>query len=109
CAETQGRWRDALATSDEIIKIGSPAEARDARGREYMALLLGDGTFRECRSLVQRESELYGRSDFQTWVELTTDAMVAAADQSPDAGRAVAAAVARGEELYVAGKLREST
>jgi class 3 adenylate cyclase len=109
CAVIRGLWRDALANSDEIIRIGSPAEARVARGREYMATLLGDGTFRECRDLARQEGERFGRSDFHGWVELVTDALVAAADASPDADRAVAAADARGEELYAAGKVSEPT
>jgi hypothetical protein len=109
CSEMLGLWRDALAECAEIIRIGSPADARDARGGEFRALYRGEGTFRECRDLIQRELEVYGRSDFLGWIELTVEALVAAADRSPAADGAVAAAVARGEELYAAGKLRAPT
>jgi class 3 adenylate cyclase len=109
CSTMLGLWRDAMASSNEIIRIGTPADARAARGGEYVALLWGDGTFRDCLAFLRRDFELHGRSDGQAWVELATEAMVAAADGSPDTDRAVAAAVARGEDLYAAGKISEPT
>ncbi len=47
CSAMLGLWRDAAAISNEIIRIGSPAEAQDARALQHAAVLLGDGTIRE--------------------------------------------------------------
>jgi hypothetical protein len=109
CSETLGLWLDARASSEEIIRIGSPADARGARSGEYSVLLWGEGTFRECREFLRGDFELYGHSDTQGWIELATDSLVAAADRSPEADSVIAAAVARGEELYAAGKVSGPT
>jgi class 3 adenylate cyclase len=109
CSAALGRWRDARISSDEIIRIGSPAEARDARRGKYTALLFGDGTFREYRDLAARYGDLYGRSDRSRWSELIADAFVASADGRPDSAEALARAVALGEELHAAGKVSEPT
>jgi class 3 adenylate cyclase len=109
CSQTLGLWRDARSTSEEIIRVGSPTDAREASGWELVALLFGEGTFRQCRELFRREVERYGWSDLRGWQELVTEARIAAADGSPDAGSAIAAAVARGEELHAAGKVHDAT
>jgi class 3 adenylate cyclase len=109
CSAMLGLWRDAAATSTEIIRIGSPAQAREARMTQSDAFLLGDGTIRESRDLIRSESEASGHSDRQGWSDLVADALVAAADLAPDLHQAIGAAVARGEELYAAGKLTDPT
>jgi class 3 adenylate cyclase len=109
CSAMLGLWHDANATSDEIIQLGSPADARDARRGEYLALMFGEGTFRECQQVLRRDFERYGRSERQGWSDLIFEALVAAADRSPAADAAIAAAVARGTELYAAGRVSEET
>jgi class 3 adenylate cyclase len=109
CSATLGLWRDAQEYTDEIVETGSPADASDARGSVYLALLFGDGTLRECREFLRRDLDCYGRSEGQARSELVCDALLAAADRSPDSERTLAAAVARGEELYAEGKVTETT
>ena len=74
---------------------------------QWAAHLWGDGTIRESRDVVRREAEISGHSDRRDWLELTADALVAVAERAPDMHEALEAAVARGEELYTAGKLTE--
>jgi len=109
CLAAQGLWRDADVVTGEIIRIGSAADARDARSGEYLALLFGEGTFRECQQILSREFELHGASEAQGWSELVLVALIAAADHSPATGEAIAAASARGEELRAAGRVSEDT
>jgi len=109
CSGMLGLWRDAAATSTEIIQIGSPAEARGARWTQWAACLWGDGTVRGARELIYKEAELSGHSDLQGRTELTADALVAAAELSPDVRTALRSAVTRGDELYAAGKLTHRT
>jgi class 3 adenylate cyclase len=108
-SEMLGLWSDAAAVSDEVIQIGSTADAREVRDTRFRALFLGAGTFRECLDLKRREAEAFGASDFQGWVEMMIGALVEAADRSSDAARAISTAVARGEELFSAGKVSEPT
>jgi hypothetical protein len=109
CSRTLGLWRDAAATSTEIIQIGSTAAAREARLMQYRASLVGDGTIRDSRELVAGLAEFSGESDRQRWLELTADALVAVADRSPEGRALLESAAARGQELYAAGKVTDST
>ena len=107
CSAMLGLWRDAAAISDEIIRIGSPAQAQDARALQHAAVLLGEGTVSEHRDVVQQECEISGYSDRWGLAAMYADALLAAAECSPDMHEALRAAVARGDELYEAGKLTE--
>jgi hypothetical protein len=109
CCQMLGLWKDTAAISAEIIRIGSLAEAREARWTQWSALYYGDGSFRECRDLVRTEVEISGHSDRQGWAELIADALVAAAEQAPDMHETLAAAVTRGETLHAAGKITTPT
>jgi class 3 adenylate cyclase len=110
CSAMLCLWRDAAATSTEIIRIGgSPAHARDARWMRQAALLFGEGTIHETRDLVRSEAEISGHSDRQAWYELCVEALAAAADRAPDMHNSLGEAVAQGEELYAAGRLTERT
>ncbi len=109
CSAMLGLWRDAAATSTETIRIGSPAQALKARSMQSAAVLFGDGTVRAFRDLIRSESGAGGHSEYQGWYELIADALVAAADRAPDMHKAIGAAVARGEELFAAGKITDPT
>jgi hypothetical protein len=109
CSEVLGLWRDAASTSAEIIRIGSPAQAQRARNTQISAAIYGDGTIRAIRDLIYREADLSGRSDRQGLWELVADALLAAAERSPDVHTVLGLAVARGDELYAAGRLTERT
>ena len=107
CSAILGLWRDAAAISNEIIRIGSPAQAQDARALQHAAVLLGEGTVSEHRAVVHHECEISGHSDRWGLAAMYADALLAAAECSPDMHEALRAAVARGDELYEAGKLAE--
>ncbi|MBA2768643.1 MAG: AAA family ATPase, partial [Sporichthyaceae bacterium] len=107
CSATLGLWRDAAATNTEIIRIGSPAQAGEARWMQAAAFLWGDGTVRESRDLIRSVAEMTGHSDRQGFSDMVADALLAAADRAPDLHKTLGLAVARGEELYAAGKLTE--
>ena len=109
CSGMLGLCRDAAATSAEIIRIGSPAQARNARFWQWAACLWGDGTVRETRDLIRGEAEINGHSDRQGWSDLIADALLAAADRAPEVHKTLGEAVSRGEELYAAGKLTDPT
>jgi class 3 adenylate cyclase len=109
CSAMLGLWRDAAAISNEIIRIGSPGQAQDARALQHAAILLGEGTVSEHRDVVHHEYEISGYSDRWGLAAMYADALLAAAECSPDMHEALRAAVARGDELYEAGKLAEQT
>jgi class 3 adenylate cyclase/tetratricopeptide (TPR) repeat protein len=109
CSAMLARWQDAATQSDEVIRIGSPADARFARALHVVALTLGDAPLRRVRERILTENALEGLAVRQQAVNTVWDALVAAADCSPDAAEMIAAASARGEELYAAGVVLEPT
>jgi class 3 adenylate cyclase len=109
CSAQLARWEEAAAVSEEIIRIGSAADVRFARALHVVALTLGDGTLGEVRELIRAEHASEGHAPHQQQVSTLWDALVAAADCAPEAAGRIAAASARGEELYAAGVVREPT
>jgi class 3 adenylate cyclase/tetratricopeptide (TPR) repeat protein len=109
CSMVLALWGDAAAHSDEVIRIGSPADARSARSLHLVALTLGDGTLRDVRELIRHEATIDGNTPTVQLLGLLWDAIVAAGDGSPDAGELIAATEVRHEELYAAGTIGEPT
>jgi hypothetical protein len=95
-------WGDAEANTDEIIRIGPPADARNARAIHLVALTLGDGTLREARERVNREATIDGATAAQQPLSLLWDGLVAAARCSPEAREIIAEAAALCDDLYAA-------
>jgi tetratricopeptide (TPR) repeat protein len=102
-------WKDAEAVSDEVIAIGSPADARNAGALHLLALGLGDGTLSDARDGVRDEETLDGPTPQHQLDSLLWDALVAAADCSPNAAEIVAATAVRGQDLYAAGVITDPT
>jgi class 3 adenylate cyclase len=109
CSGHLALWQDAAARSDEIIRIGSPADARHARALHVVALTLGDGRLRDVRGRIRDEAALDGFTPQQQELDLVWHALVATADCSPEATEILAAAAALGEQLYAAGAIRAPT
>jgi class 3 adenylate cyclase len=109
CSAVRGLWRDADAVSEEILSIGSQADAREAQGLHLAALLLGDGSLREWREEVRQQSAIAGQPEVQRLYAQLADAVVAAADCSDEAEGIIATTAARGDELHAAGALNEPT
>jgi class 3 adenylate cyclase len=103
----RGLWQDAADIHRELARIGSAADAREARAWRSQALLLGDGTLREYRDLQVREAEVGWHSDLQDFRAQLADALVAAAERSAGAATSLAAAATRVEELAAAGAVAE--
>ncbi|MDQ1636395.1 MAG: hypothetical protein QOJ32_3204, partial [Frankiaceae bacterium] len=102
CSTVLALWGDAEANSDEIIRIGPPADARNARAIHLVALTLGDGTLREARERVSREATIDGATAAQQPLSLLWDGLVAAARCSPEAREIIAEAAALCDDLYAA-------
>jgi class 3 adenylate cyclase/tetratricopeptide (TPR) repeat protein len=109
CAAELALWLDAERISEEIVRIGSPADARNARVLHLVALALGDGTFHEWRDLLLQEGARYGPTQTTDLNGLLADAIVAAADGSREATELIAMAAAKIEERYAAGAITTST
>ncbi len=109
CSTVLALWEDAAAHSDEVVRIGSPADARTARALHLVAMTLGDGTLRDVRDLLRQEATIDGNTSTVQLLMLLWDALVAAADGSPDAEELIVATEARHEELYTAGAIGEPT
>jgi hypothetical protein len=74
-----------------------------------VALTLGDATLREVQERIRAEEALEGPAQRHEQIGTLWDALVAAADCSPEAVEKIAAAVTRGEELYAAGVVFQPT
>jgi predicted ATPase/class 3 adenylate cyclase len=109
CSTQRALWGVAAAQSEEVIRIGSPADARGARALHLVAVTLGDGTLREVRDLVRDEAIIEGPTQTIQVLDLLWDAIVMAAANSPDAGEIIAKTAARAEELHTAGVLSDPT
>jgi hypothetical protein len=107
CTMVLALWADAAALSDEVIRIGSPADARSARSLHLVAMTLGDGTLGDVRDLIRQEVTIEGSTPTVQLLILLWDALVAAADGSPDAEELIVATEARHQELYAAGAIGE--
>ncbi len=109
CAAMLGLWQDGAAYCDGVIRIGSPAQVREALEMQSSHLYYGSGSLRAYRDVVVTGDRLRGRSELRDVVAMVLDATVLAADGSPDAGRALRAAEVRAAELYAAGGLTAPT
>ncbi|MDX6358263.1 MAG: hypothetical protein QOH37_1317 [Nocardioidaceae bacterium] len=109
CSALRALWGDAATHSEEVIRIGSPADVRYAQGLHVVALSLGDAPLREVRERIRAENALEGPATRHQPIDMLWDALVATADCSPEAADIIAAASARGEELYAAGVVLEPT
>jgi class 3 adenylate cyclase len=109
CSAVRALWRDAEAISEEILEIGSPADAREAESLHMVALLLGDASLREWREEVRRQSSIAGQPQRQRLFTQLADAVVAAAECSAAVEQGIAATAARGDELHGEGALNEPT
>jgi class 3 adenylate cyclase/tetratricopeptide (TPR) repeat protein len=109
CSAELALWRDAEAISEEVVRIGSPADARNARALHLVALALGDGTFHEWRDLLLQEDARYGHTQTSDLNGLLADAIVAGADGSPETTDLIAVAAALIEERYAAGAITTAT
>jgi class 3 adenylate cyclase len=96
---------EAWESCEEIIRIGSAADVREAWMTRGAVLIYGDATLREARDAVRHQATIVGNTEVQGLRSLIADALVAAADCSPDARDVLAAMAARMEELRAAGKL----
>jgi class 3 adenylate cyclase len=109
CSALRALWGIAAAQSDEVIRIGSPADARSARALHLVAVTLGDLPLREANEHVRGEALLGGPTQTTQVLDLMWEAIVGAAEDSPVAGEVIAAAVSRAEELYATGVLSQPT
>jgi hypothetical protein len=80
-----------------------------ARALHSLARVYGDGTLREARDWMRHEGTIDATTPEGQQLGLLWDALVAAADCSPDAEDLIAAAAARAEELHAAGKVSHAT
>jgi hypothetical protein len=107
CSSVQALWRDAAANGDEIIRIGSPADARAAWMMWGVGLMFGDAPLREVSDFIHHERTIVGHTGQQELRELMVGALTAAADRSPDADAILAANRTRLEELHATGAITE--
>jgi class 3 adenylate cyclase len=103
CSVMAALWRDADSTSDEIIRIGSPADVRAAWTVRGAALMFGEATMPEARAHLMRHELATGHTDRQRARSLMVGAMVAAASRSEHAEAELGEAVRYQEELLAAG------
>jgi hypothetical protein len=110
CSALRARWTEAEAISDEVVRIGSPADARQARALHLVAVCLGEVPLREWREQARRETRINGpASSVSQFFDLLTDAVIAAAECSPEATGLIAHSAALNQQLFVAGAMSEST
>jgi hypothetical protein len=105
CSAILGLWRDAAAECDEIIRIGSPAEARDARGMRAAALFMGDGPLSEFTEFWRHQVVPELPRARQEVATMFADAVDAAASGSTDARKLMDATETRRQELSESGKI----
>ncbi len=109
CALVAALWDDATASGDEIIRIGSPADARAARKMRGVALTYGDTPLHEVSRFMHERGFRDDTSGLQELRSLMIGSVIAAADLSPDAPHVVATTADRLRELHAEGKLPEAT
>jgi hypothetical protein len=105
CSALLGLWRDAAAECDEIIRIGSPAEARDARGMRAGALFVGDGPLREFTDFLRHQVAPELPRARQELATMFADAVDAAASDAADAPKLMDATEARAQALTESGQI----
>jgi class 3 adenylate cyclase len=105
CSAVLGLWRDAAAECDEIIRIGSPAEARDALGMRAAALFVGDGPLREFTEFWRHQVVPTLSRARQEEATMFAAAVDAAAGGAADARKLMDATEARRHELSESGEI----
>jgi class 3 adenylate cyclase/tetratricopeptide (TPR) repeat protein len=107
CSAMLGLWRDAATGSDEIIRIGSPADAREARGMRAAALYVGDSPLSEFTAFWRDRMAPEFTHERRELNALFADAVDAAAGGSSEARTLLDSLVARADELSRSGTITE--
>ncbi|MDX6358262.1 MAG: hypothetical protein QOH37_1316 [Nocardioidaceae bacterium] len=108
CALVAALWDDATTNGDEIIRIGSPADARAARKMRGVALMYGDTPLHEVSAFMHERGFREDTSALQEMRALMIGSVVAAADVTPDAAHVLAANADRIRDLHAEGKVPDA-